>query len=79
MNTMLPATHNGNTAVTLPEDYIPVAGIESLSPDDFSIPVMKLVQTNTDIDNADTLAGQWYRTDTGETSETVKALIIGNQ
>ena len=70
---------NGNTAIATeaPADYIPVAGIENLSPDDFSIPVMKLVQTNTSIDNADTLAGQWYRTDTGEASEAVKALIIG--
>lgn len=76
------ATRNGNGnghALALPEDYIPVAGIENLSPDDFSIPVVKLVQTNTSIDNADQLAGQWYRTDTGEVSETIKALIIGIQ
>ena len=69
MNTQLTTKQNGNTAVALPEDYIPVAGIENLSPDDFSIPVVKLVQTNTGIDHADELAGQWYRTDTGETSE----------
>lgn len=72
-------TRNGNTALEVPADYIPVAGIENLSPDDFSIPVAKLVQTNTNIDNADQFAGQWYRTDTGETSETIKALIIGIQ
>lgn len=78
MNTQL-ATRNGNTALEVPADYIPVAGIENLSPDDFSIPVAKLVQTNTDIENADELAGQWYRTDTGETLETIKALIIGIQ
>lgn len=76
MNTQL-APRNGNTAVAVPEDYIPVAGIENLSPDDFSIPVVKLVQTNTGIDNADQYAGQWYRTDTGECSATIKALIIG--
>lgn len=76
MNTQL-TKPNGNTAVAVPEDYIPVAGIENLSPDDFSIPVVKLVQTNTGIDNADQFAGQWYRTDTGECSETIKALIIG--
>lgn len=80
MNTRLVKQNgNGNTALVVPEDYIPVAGIENLSPDDFSIPVVKLVQTNTSIDNADTLAGQWYRTDTGETAETLRALIIGIQ
>lgn len=70
---------NGNKALATeaPADYIPVAGIEKLSPEDFSIPVMKLVQTNTNIDSADTLAGQWYRTDTGEVYKTVKILIIG--
>ena len=78
MNTQLTTRNgNGNTALALPEDFIPVAGIENLSPDDFSIPVVKLVQTNTGIDNADELAGQWYRTDTGETAPTVKVLIIG--
>jgi hypothetical protein len=70
---------NNNTALEVPADYIPVAGIENLSPDDFSIPAMKLVQDNTDIKDANQLAGQWYRTDTGATSETVKALIIGIQ
>lgn len=78
MNTQL-ATKNGNIALETPADYIPVAGIDKLTPDDFSIPVAKLVQTNTKIDGADALAGQWYRTDTGETSETIKALIIGIQ
>lgn len=79
MNTQL-QTRNGNTAIEVPADYIPVAGIENLSPDDFSIPVMKLIQTNTkNIENADTLAGQWHRTDTGEVLETVKTLIIGIQ
>lgn len=68
---------NGNTALEVPADYIPVAGIENLSPDDFSIPVVKLVQTNTNIEHADTLAGRWYRTDTGETLETLRMLIIG--
>lgn len=68
-----------NTALAVPEDYIPVAGIDKLTPDDFSIPVVKLVQTNTSIDNADTLAGQWYRTDTGEAAETLRVLIIGIQ
>lgn len=81
MNTVLPATrNNGNTTVALPEDFIPVAGIENLSPDDFSIPVMKLVQTNTkDIEDAEKFAGKWYRKDTGLVYQTVKALIIGIQ
>lgn len=83
MNTQL-AQRNGNTAVAIPEDYIPVAGIENLNPDDFSIPVMKLVQSNTKISSLDpqeieTYLGQWYRTDTGEMAETVKMLIIGIQ
>ncbi len=81
MNTQL-VKQNGNGnghALVIPQDYIPVAGIENLSPDDFSIPVVKLVQTNTGIDNADQFAGQWYRTDTGETAETLRALIIGIQ
>jgi len=78
MNTQL-QKQNGNTALEAPADYIPVAGIENLSPDDFSIPVLKLVQTNTGIDNADQLAGRWYRTDTDEVLEQVKALIIGIQ
>ncbi len=80
MNTQLQSKNgNGNTALEVPADYIPVAGIENLSPDDFSIPVMKLVQTNTNIDNAEKLAGEWYRTDTGEVYEGVKVLIIGIQ
>jgi hypothetical protein len=83
MNTQL-QTRNTNTGIATeaPADYIPVAGIENLSPDDFSIPVMKLVQTNTVIpncENVEKLAGMWYRTDTGVTAETVKALIIGIQ
>jgi hypothetical protein len=78
MNTQL-TKQNGNTAIAMPEDYIPVAGIENLSPDDFSIPVVKLVQSNTGIDNADELVGQWYRTDTGEVAPELKTLIIGIQ
>ncbi len=77
MNTQL--QHNGNTNLAMSTDYIPVAGIENLSPDDFSIPVLKLVQTNTGIDDADKLAGQWYRTDTGEVLPEIKTLIIGIQ
>lgn len=79
MNTQL-QHRNSNTAVSLPDDFIPVAGIESLSPDDFSIPVVKLVQSNTTIANAEKIEdylGQWYRTDTGEFNETLKVLIIG--
>ena len=79
MNTQLVKPNGNGTALAIPEDYIPVAGIENLSPDDFSIPVVKLVQTNTGIDNADQFAGQWHRTDTGETAETLRALIIGIQ
>lgn len=78
MNTQL-QTRNNNTAIEVPADYIPVAGIENLSPDDFSIPVVKLVQTNTKIENAEELAGQWYRTDTGEAAPTLDVLIIGIQ
>lgn len=79
MNMQLATKPNGNTALEIPPDYIPVAGIENLSPDDFSIPVVKLVQTNTSIDKADELAGQWYRTDTGEAYEAIDVLIIGIQ
>lgn len=78
MSMQLQHLSNGNKALEVPADYIPVAGIENLSPDDFSIPVMKLVQTNTkNLENAKELAGQWYRTDTGEVNPTVKTLIIG--
>jgi len=80
MNAQLTIKQNGNTALEVPADYIPVAGIENLSPDDFSIPVVKLVQSNTTINNVEeieTYLGQWYRTDTGEFAETIKALIIG--
>lgn len=79
MNTQL-TKQNGNTAVSVPEDFIPVAGIENLSPDDFSIPVVKLVQSNTTISNVEQIEnylGQWYRTDTGEFNETLKTLIVG--
>ena len=68
---------NNNTAIEVPADYVPVAGIENLSPDDFSLPVIKLVQVNSQIDNADQLVGQWYRTDTGEAIETPNLLMIG--
>jgi hypothetical protein len=65
-------------AMTTPgADYVPVAGISDLSPDDFSIPVLKLIQSNTKIDDADKHAGKWYRSDTGEILQQPQALIIG--
>lgn len=76
MNTAL-TTRNMNTAIEIPADYVPVAGIENLSPDDFSLPVLKLVQANSQIDNADQLIGQWYRTDTGEALEHPNLIMIG--
>ena len=81
MNAQL-QTRNGNTAIATeaPADYIPVAGLENLSPEDFSIPSMKLVQTNTKgIENVTEIAGQWYRTDTGEAVAEIDVLIIGIQ
>jgi hypothetical protein len=68
---------NANTAIEVPADYVPVAGIENLSPDDFSLPVLKLVQANTKIDNAEELIGQWYRTDTGEAMTNPNLIMIG--
>jgi hypothetical protein len=66
------------TAMTTPgADYVPVAGITDLSPDDFSIPVLKLIQSTTKIDDADKHAGKWYRSDTGEIITSPQALIIG--
>jgi hypothetical protein len=58
-------------------EYVPVAGIGDLSPDDFSIPILKLIQSNTRIDDADKHAGEWYRSDTGEILTAPQALIIG--
>ena len=54
-----------------------MAGIENLPPDDFTIPVLKLIQSNTRIDDADKYAGKWYRSDTGEIITEPHALIIG--
>lgn len=70
-------TIRNNTAIEIPQDYVPVAGIDQLGPDDFSLPVLKLVQVNSQIDNADQLVGQWYRTDTGEAIERPHLLMIG--
>lgn len=71
------AIRNNNTAIEVPADYVPVAGIENLSADDFSLPVLKLVQANSQIDNADQLIGQWYRTDTGEAIKNPNLIMIG--
>jgi hypothetical protein len=71
------AIRNNNTSIEIPQDWVPVAGIEQLDPDDFSLPVMKLVQSNTQIDNAEELLGQWYRTDTGEAVEIPNLILIG--
>lgn len=70
-------TRNTNTAIEVPADYVPVAGIEQLSADDFTLPVFKLVQATTKVDNVDQLVGQWYRTDTGEAVKEPNLIMIG--
>lgn len=79
MNTAL-ATRNGNTAIEVPADFVPVAGLSELSPDDFSIGVLKLIQTKTQIDGedaGDSSVGKWLRTDTGDVIENPDLVFIG--
>lgn len=70
-------TRNTNTAIEVPADYVPVAGIEQLSADDFTLPVMKLVQSTTKVEGVADKLGKWYRTDTGETTEAPHLIMIG--
>lgn len=62
-----------------PADFIPVAGAENLNPDDFSLPMLKLVQPQTTIEGAEKHPGQYAKTDTGEFFDQPRALVIGIQ
>lgn len=77
MGNALATINSRNTAIEIPKDYVPVAGIENLNADDFTLPVMKLVQATTKVDDVASKVGQWYRTDTGETHEAPNLIMIG--
>lgn len=76
METQLVPT-NGNTSLSVPADYIPVAGYEGLGADDFSLPTFKLVQGQSKFDGAIEHLGWYYNTATGEFVKEANALIIG--
>lgn len=72
------ATITESTTLAAP-DYIPVAGAENLNPDDFSLPMLKLVQPQTTEDGAEKHPGEYLKTDTGDFIDSPRALIIGIQ
>ncbi len=78
MGNALATINSRSTAIEIPQDYVPVAGIENLNADDFTLPVMKLVQATTkNIDDIEHKVGKWYRTDTGETHDEPNLIMIG--
>lgn len=54
-----------------------VAGLDNLSPGDFTLPVLKIVQAQTKAEGADEHLGWWLRTDTGEFIKDPTLLILG--
>lgn len=72
-------TTQSNTELAAWGEYVPVAGAENLSPDDFSLPTLKLVQPNTQSDDAIKHLGHYVQTDTGTFHEAPRALIVGIQ
>lgn len=75
MNTQL-ATQPNQELQQYP-DYVPVAGLQDLSADDFTLPALKLCQAQSKIDEAIQHIGQWYRQDTGEFFANPRLLILG--
>lgn len=67
---------NGQS-LTVPPDYVPVAGLNDLSPDDFTLPTLKLTQAQSTQEDADKNLGKWYRRDTGEYYTDPNLLILG--
>ena len=76
MNTDIAISENRDLA---PADYVPVAGAENLTPDDFSLPTLKLVQAQTTTDDALKHLGEYVKTDTGDYFSSPRALIVGIQ
>jgi len=76
MNNTGVVVHTDNSALAV-SGYVPVAGLDELSPDDFSIPAIKLVQAQTREAGADEHLGQYLRTDTKQFIKAPKLLILG--
>lgn len=66
----------GSTALAM-ADYVPVAGYETLNPDDFTIPTLKIVQPQSTMENADGHEGQYVKTDTEEYMPNPRLMIVG--
>lgn len=58
-------------------DFVGIAGFDDLTPEDFSLPRMILVQLQHVHEGADENPGAWYRTDTNEHVKNPRILVIG--
>jgi hypothetical protein len=58
-------------------DYVPVAGFSDLSPDEFSLPVLKLVQPQTKNDDAEKHPGEYLNATAGEYLNNPNVLVVG--
>lgn len=58
-------------------DYVPVAGFDQLSPDDFSLPTLKLVQAQTKNDGAPEHMGWYIKADTNDYLKSPNVLVVG--
>lgn len=72
--TMQLATPNNALMTT---QYIPVAGLDTLSPDEFQLPTLKLTQAQSTADGSEAHLGEWYRKDTSEWLKSPAVLILG--
>lgn len=59
------------------QDFVSIAGFEDLTPDDFSLPRLILVQSQHAHEDAENNIGSWYRTDTNEHVKNPHILVIG--
>lgn len=66
-----------NNSLSNPADFVGIAGFENLTPEDFSLPRLVLVQLQHVHEGAEDHPGEWYRTDTNEHIANPKILIIG--
>ena len=74
------AIHNPN-APTLadqsdPETFV-VPGMENVQPSELRIPILRLVQAQSRVEDADAHLGEWHNSVTGEFSKNPELLVIG--
>jgi hypothetical protein len=65
------------TDLSTGKEYTPVAGLNELSPDEFTLPTLKLTQAQSTSPDSIKHLGEWFRRDTAEYLKAPALLILG--